>query len=153
MAVTTLTCSATRKQYGLKCYSLAVWAIKGEDGYWHGACHHHPHQVLKRLGAEGATLTVQLATEAMKENERLLNLPSVLTRAEELLDLLRGIVLNGEPCHGDPWTAERVAAILEREKQPCTPELAHELLELLCEEKIMEHWGNGSYDCIAHLPV
>lgn len=152
MAVTTLTCSGTRKQYGLKCYSVAVWAIKGPDGYWHGACHHHPHQVLKRLGAKGAALTVQLATEAMKENERLRNLPGTLTRAEELVDVLRPIVLNGEPCKGDPWTAERVATILSNEGHQATGEEAREVLELLCEEKIMEHWGDGSYDCIAHLP-
>ena len=76
MAVTTLVCSAKRKHYGLKCQALAVWAIKGRDGYWHGACHQHPHQVLKRLGATGDELTVRLATEAMKENERLRNLPA-----------------------------------------------------------------------------
>lgn len=152
MAVTTLLCSAKRKQFNLKCYSHAVWAIKGGDGFWHGACHQHPHQVLKRLGADGGVLAVQLAPEAMKENERLRSLPGALGRAEELVDVLRPVVLNGEPCQGDPWTAARVVTILKAEGREATEEEAREVLELLCEEKIMEHWGEGSYDCIAHLP-
>lgn len=153
MTVTTLTCSGKRKQFGLKCYALAVWAVLGTDGNWHGACHQHPHQVLKRLGAGGDKLTVMLASKAMAENARLRALPGILTRAEELLDVVREIVLNGEPCNGDPWTPQRVVLILEQEKQACTPELAREVLELLCQENVMEHWGDEQYDCIAHVPV
>lgn len=151
--VTTLVCSAKRKHYGLMCQSLAVWAIKGGDGFWHGACHQHPHQVLKRVGSEGAVLTVQLATEAMKENARLRALPATLTRAEELAEVLRPVVLNGEPCNGDPWTPLRVVAMLLQEGHDASLEEARETLEVLCEENVMEHFKDEEYDCIAHMPV
>lgn len=159
MAVTTLTCSAKRKQFNLSCHSLAVWAVKGKDGYWHGACHQHPHQVLKRLGAGGDKLTVMLATEAMAENERLRNLPGVLTRAEELVDVLRPLVLEaadlvpGRTGGDDRWTARRVQLILKRHAQEeCDETLAGELLELLDSENVVEHQGEGIYVCIAALP-
>lgn len=159
MSVTTLTCSATRKQFRIKCYALAVWAIKGKDGYWHGACHQHPHQVLKRLGADGTKLTVMLATEAMAENARLRALPSVLTRAEELVDVLRPLVLEaadlvpGRTGGDERWTARRVRLILKRHAQEeCDEALAGELLELLDSENVVEHQGEGIYVCIAALP-
>lgn len=152
MAVTTLTCSGKYKQYKLTCHQLAVWAVKGADGYWHGACHQHPHQVLKRLGADGAELTVQLATKAMAENERLRNLPAIVTEAERLTDALRRLVLDGDPRNGEPWTAHRAMLLLRSGRHRCTPELAQEVLELLCEEHVMAHQGKGVYECVAHVP-
>lgn len=159
MTVTTLTCSARRKQFNLACHSLAVWAIKGRDGYWHGACHQHPHQVLKRLGADGAKLTVMLATEAMAENARLRALPSVLTRAEELLDVLRNFVHEecdpgrGSTGASDVWTTDRVRNILARRGgEQCDETLARELLELLDSENVVEHQGDGNYVYTAALP-
>jgi hypothetical protein len=159
MSVTTLTCSGKRKHYGLMCQALAVWAIKGADGYWHGACHQHPHQVLKRLGADGTKLTVQLATEAMAENARLRNLPGVLTRAEELVEVLRPLVLEaadlvpGRTGGDDRWTVHRVRLILKRHAdEECDDAVAAELLELLDEENVVEHQGEGVYVCVASLP-
>ena len=150
MSVTTLTCSAKRKHYGLQCQALAVWAIKGTDGYWHGACHQHPHQVLKRLGAGGDKLEVRLATEAMAENARLLALPGVLTRAEELAEVLRPLVLEGDD---ERWTPHRVRYTLIRQAgDDCGDEVAGELLEVLCEERVLESQGEGVYVCIAALP-
>lgn len=74
MAVTTLTCSAKRKYAGMRCHSLAVWAMKADgESHWHGACYLHPHQVLKRLGATGKRVEVGVATEVMAEEHRLRN--------------------------------------------------------------------------------
>lgn len=147
--MTTLTCSATRKHYKLRCWSLAVWAIKRRDGdTWHGACHQHPHQVMKRVRGDGGELVVMDATEAMEENARVRAARLAGEEGEHLLDRLRELVLDTD----DPWDAARAMAALRAEGYVLGEEWGPALLRALVKERVLEEKEAGSYVCIAHLP-
>jgi len=148
-----LTCSGVRKHYKLKCWGEATWAVRALNGdTWHGACHQHIHQVLKAYGATGEELVVRTAASAMEENDKIRQQNRALMNeggwADRCLDVLRPLVLDSD----DVWTGERVAAILGEHRFSATSVQGHELLELLCEEHVVEHQGHGKYVCIAHLP-
>lgn len=148
-----LRCSGTSKQFKLKCYREATWAVRTQDGAnWWGACYQHPHQVMKRLAEGGKALVVWDAKEAMAENERLRERNEVILNqgefADRALDVLRPLVLDSD----DVWTWERVVDVLAENKFAATSAQGHELLELLCEEHVVEHQGDGRYQCIASLP-
>lgn len=155
-----LTCSANRKYQGAPCYSRAVWAIKRRDGqHWHGACHLHPHQVLKRLGADGGELEVRTAQSAMDELERVKNVQRAVTRAEELVDTFRSLVQDADRI----WTAEYSVDMLVHHGHLPPPAdapqvqdallLARELLELLCAKAFSSTGVRGGTSRSAHCPT
>lgn len=147
--MTTLTCSAVRKHYKLHCSSLAVWAVKRRDGdQWHGACHQHPHQVMKRVRGEGGELVVMDAVEAMEENDRLRAVHRAAEEREHLLDRLREVVLDTD----EPWDSARALAALRAEGYVLGEAWGPALLVALEKERVLEEKEAGSYVCIAHLP-
>ena len=148
-----LRCSGRYQRFDLKCYREAAWAVRVADGTtWSGACYQHPHQVMKRMAEGGKQLVVQDAVEAMAENARVREANRALLNeggwADCALDVLRPLVLDSD----DVWTGERVAAVLGQNRFSATSVQGHELLELLCEEHVVEHQGHGKYTCIASLP-
>lgn len=155
----TLTCSAKRKRHGMDCYSLAVWAVKAKNGqHWHGACHQHPHQILKRLGGDGAELEVCLATAVMEELAHASRVQHAVTRAEAMVDTFRPLVQDTDRI----WTPQRSVDILVQHGHLPPPAdatgvqdarlLARELLEILCDEGVLEHLGEGRYEPVGTLP-
>lgn len=147
--VTTLLCSGKSARYGYTCHSDAAWAVRTREGdQWHGACHQHPHQVLKRLGGDGTELVVRDAKTAMAENARLRAQHAAQDEAELLLDELRRAVLDTE----DDWDAARAMAALRAEGYVVGKEWGPALLTALAKERVLEDRGEGRYVCIAHLP-
>lgn len=155
----TLTCSGKRKHHGMDCYSIAVWAVKKRDGSrWHGACHHHSHQILKWLGGDGAELEVRLATAVVEELDRVAHVRETATRAETMVSSFRPLVQDTE-C---TWTTQRSVDVLVRNGHLPPPAdaaglqdarlLARELLELLCGEGVLEHQGEEKYEPVGPLP-
>lgn len=148
-----LRCSGKSKRFNLKCHQEAAWAVRDNDGStWYGACYQHPHQVMKRMAEGGKTLVIMDAKEAMAHNARVREANRALLNeggwADRALDVLRPLVLDSE----DVWTGERVAAVLGENRFSATSVQGHELLELLCEEQVVEHQGHGKYTCVASLP-
>lgn len=76
----TLTCAGRSRTAGLGCHQNAVWAITSATRItWTGACHHHIHQILKRLADEAALEVVR--ADRLRNGTARVSLPRLLRAA------------------------------------------------------------------------
>jgi hypothetical protein len=149
-----LTCSGRRKTYDLPCGAAADWGVRAMDGEtWHGACYFHVHQVLKRLGADGARLEVRLAAEVVASIRRAMDRGQASAEALRVRPHLLHLVEKLRDDENRVFTQGSVMEMLERHGTPASsPLVASEALELLCEDEVLEARSDGVYGWPFELP-
>lgn len=138
-----LTCSGKSRTANLGCFTPATWAVRRRDGAtWHGACFHHSHQVMKRAsGKENAELVVAPARVAVDELMAMRSRLRIEADKDDFLAVLRPHLQDS----GERWSGPRVAELLRSRGLKLTDDQGTELLEFLCDERVMEATGDGRY--------